>query len=458
MDTVIDENANTLLKPFYNIEAEMGVLGALMIEETVADDIIRKIDKSYFLNINHQAIFEAITTLLENHKPLIVPAILEEVKKKGNVSGITEEYLVHMMTTVNTPGSALYYTDILRRRGILRLLTIAAQKIISNASNDKLSLDQILGESEQLIFDVTQRESSSEPVHIQHLLKDVIVNLEKENYGFSGIPTGFYDLDQMISGLQKSALIIIAARPSMGKTSFALNIASHVGVNEGKGVLIFSIEMSKEQVAQNMVCSRARVSPHKIVTGNIDSEDYAHITAEAGILGKAPIFIDDTPSVSLREIRGKARRYKSQYNLGLIIIDYIQLMEANSDSENRQQEISKISRGLKSIARELEVPVIALSQLNRAVDARDDHKPRMSDLRESGALEQDADLIMFLYRDEYYFPDSQRQGIAEVIVAKHRNGPTGSIDLYFFKQYMRFVSMAKNNNPNNPSNNSIPNS
>ena len=275
---------------------------------------------------------------------------------------------------------------------------------------------------------------------------DLVANLEKDAFALKGVLSGFSDLDKMISGLQNSALVIIAGRPSMGKTSFVLNVATNVAVEQNTGVLIFSLEMAKEQLARNIICSRARISPHKINEGTIDQPDYARITEEAGVIGHAPIFIDDTPGLSIRELRAKSRRHKAHHNIGLIIIDYIQLMEGSSSSsrsENRQQEISQISRGLKGIARELDIPMVALSQLNRAVDARDDHRPRMSDLRESGALEQDADLILFLYRDEYYDKDSPKAGMAEVIVAKHRNGPTGSIELFFYKQFMRFVGLQK---------------
>lgn len=428
-----------------NIEAEIGVLGAMLIEDGIAGEIFRRLDRSYFSSKAHQLIFEAIAALFEGSKPIDPVGVMEELKKKGVLEQIGgSEYLFSLMQVVYSAGNAVYYADVVREKGIMRSLIAAAAEIIENTKSESIPFSVLLDRAEKLIFEVTQKKVTSEPTQINHILLDIVSKLDRESSGISGIKTGFADLDKMISGLQKAALIIIAARPSMGKTSFALNITSYVGAEEGKGVLFFSLEMTKEQLAQNMICSRAKVPAHKISNGTIDPQDYSQITAEATILGKAPIFIDDTPGLSLRELRGKARRYKSQYQIGLIVIDYIQLMECPDliKTENRQQEISQISRGLKGIARELDIPIIALSQLNRAVDSRDDHRPRMSDLRESGALEQDADLIMFLYRDEYYNPESTtKAGQAEVIVAKHRNGPTGTVDLYFFKQYMRFVTM-----------------
>ncbi|NUM33196.1 MAG: replicative DNA helicase [Candidatus Brocadiae bacterium] len=434
-----------------NLDAEIGVLGALLIEESIAGEVFKRLDKSYFSSQAHQLIFEAIGYLFEKSKPIDPVSVMEELKRQGVLDQVGgQEYLFSLMGAVYSAGNAIYYADVVREKGIMRSLIGASQQIIEYTKSENIPLETLLDKSEQLIFEVTQKKVTSEPVHINHILIEVVASLEKESTGITGLPSGFYDLDQMTSGLQPSNLIILAARPSMGKTSFALNIACNVAVEQNVGVLLFSLEMSKEQLAQNMVCSRSKVSAHKITNGSISQEDYDQITTEASSIGNAPIFIDDTPGLSLRELRGKARRYKAQYKIGLIVIDYIQLMESPeiAKNENRQQEISQISRGLKGIARELKIPIIALSQLNRSVDARDDHRPRMSDLRESGALEQDADLIMFLYRDDYYNHESQHQGMAELIVAKHRNGPTGTVNLYFFKQYMRFVSSSNQKNTN----------
>jgi len=441
-------NASTSLPQ--NIIAEMGVLGALLVEDGIAGEIFKLLDKNYFSVKIHQLIFEAMGLLFENNKPIDPTTVMEELKRKNVLDLIGgQEYLFSLMGSVYSAGNAIVYAGIIREKAIMRSLIEASQQIIEYTKSENIPLETLLDKSEQLIFEVTQQKVTSEPVHIHNIMMDVVAALDKDSTGISGLSSGFYDLDQMTSGLQPSSLVILAARPSMGKTSFALNIACHAAIEENVGVLIFSLEMPKEQLAQNMVCSRSKVSAHKISNGSITQEDYASITTEASSIGKSPIFIDDSPGLSLRELRGKARRYKTKYKIGLIVIDYIQLMEsAELKNENRQQEISQISRGLKGIARELKIPIVALSQLNRSVDARDDHRPRMSDLRESGALEQDADLVMFLYRDDYYNQESAQQGMAELIVAKHRNGPTGTINLYFFKQYMRFVSSSSQKNPN----------
>ncbi|HNZ65984.1 MAG: replicative DNA helicase [Planctomycetes bacterium] len=427
-----------------SLEAEIGVLGSLLIEDSIAGEIIQSLQKSYFTKESHQILFEAIKNLYDDGKPIIPASIKEELKHKGVMQLTSDEYLSQLMGAMYSGGNASYFAEVVREKGIMRLLVLAAQDIIKLAESEQYTLNDLLDKAESIIFDITQKKISSEPVHIQHILLDVLAELDSNDEKNKGISTGFSVLDRIISGLQDSALIILAARPSMGKTSFALNMASHIGIFQRKGVLIFSLEMAKTQVARNMLCSLARISPHRFHDGSITPDERFILLQEKEALEKAPIYIDDTASMSLSEMRAKARRYKSLHDINLIIIDYIQLMESRGSNrtENRQQEISFISRGLKGLARELNIPVIGLSQLNRAVDARDDHRPRMSDLRESGALEQDADIIMFLYRDEYYFPDSQKQGMAEVIVAKHRNGPTGTADLFFFKQHMRFVTLS----------------
>ncbi len=428
------------------IDAEMGVLGALLIEETIAGEIIPKLDKSYFSSRTNQLIFEAISQLFLANKPIDAISVQEQLKKTGAFSQITggEKYLLELMTNIYTAGNATYYAEVVREKGIMRLLMNAAQQIIEYTKDWQLELEALLDKAQQLIFEITQKKTGNEPAAMHDVLGPLIDQILKGKREFKGVRTGFADLDQMTNGFANSSLNIIAGRPSMGKTSFALNIATYTAIEQGAGVLIFSLEMSKEQLAQNMVCARAQVDAHQIGTEAFQPEDAEKITQEASSLMQANLFIDDTPGLTLLELRGKARRYKAKYQIGLIILDYIQLMESpQKNMENRQQEISQISRGLKSIARELDIPIVALSQLNRSVDARDDHRPRMSDLRESGALEQDADLILFLYRDEYYNKNSNKQGIAEVIIAKHRNGPTGSIELYFFKQHMRFSSISR---------------
>jgi replicative DNA helicase len=436
---------NNLSNVPQNVEAELGVLGSMMVEESIVSDLVPMLHKSYFLSSAHQLIFEAIAYLFDNSRPVDPVAVVEELKRRGVLeqSG-GESYLLSLMESIPSAGNYAYYAKIVRAKGMMRQLIKAAETIIDDVKSGTTELDALLDKAERLVFEVTQKEISSEPCHLNNLLLQIVSDLEKDKKLFDGVLTGFRDLDDLITGLPNSSLIIIAGRPSMGKTSFALNIAAHVSANQNVGALIFSLEMPKDQVAQNLLCSWLSINPRKIRNGLLPPEEYLRITQEVARLGMAPLFIDDSASPSLREIRAKMRRLKVKYNIGLIIIDYIQLLE-NADerrSENRQQEVSQISRGLKTMAREFNVPVIALSQLNRSVDARDDHRPRMSDLRESGALEQDADLILFLYRDEYYNKESTtNKNMAEVIVGKHRNGPTGDVKLAFIKEHMRFLCL-----------------
>ena len=427
-----------------SIEAEVGVLGSILVEDSVLGDIIAILDKTYFLSPIHQSIYEVISFLFDNNQPIGPVSVAEELKRRKLLDQIGGQgYLISLMETVFSASNVEYYARVVREKGIMRQLIQAAHQIQAEAKSEHLDLDTLLDNSEKIIFEVTQKNISSEPAHIDSLLCNIITSLEQEAAD-NGISSGFRDLDDLIGGLQGSSLVIIAGRPSMGKTTFALNVGAYIGLHEDAGVLIFSLEMSREQLARNILCSRASISPQKISSGMVQHDEYARITEMAGTLGKAPIYIDDTPSISVREMRAKARRFKTKHKTGLIIIDYIQLIEGaggGHKAENRQQEISRISRSLKSLARELDYPVLALSQLNRSVDARDDHRPRMSDLRESGALEQDADLILFLYREDYYNKETTEKGVAEVIVAKHRNGPTGNIKLAFVKEHMRFLCL-----------------
>jgi replicative DNA helicase len=307
-------------------------------------------------------------------------------------------------------------------------------------------VEEVLDEAERMIFEIAQRRSMEGFASIRDVVIetfDMIEQLYKNKGRMTGVPTGFLDLDEMTSGFQPSDLIIIAARPSMGKTSFALNIAQYAAIREKVPVAIFSLEMSKEQLVQRMLCAEAHIDSHKLRTGNLDEDDWPKLARAMGPLSEAPIFIDDTPGINIMEMRAKARRLKAEKGLGLILIDYLQLMQGRGNSENRQQEISEISRSLKALARELRVPVVALSQLSRAPEMRQDHRPILSDLRESGSQEQDSDLVAFLYRDEYYHPDTDKKNIAEVIIAKQRNGPTGVIELVWLDKYTKFANKAK---------------
>ncbi len=434
---------HSVILPPTSIDAEMGVLGALLTENSIIGDVLPKLDKSYFFSRTNQFIFEAISQLYQENKPIDIISVQEYLKKNG-ISSDSDSYLLNLMATTYSAGNVYYYVEVLREKGIVQLLIQAAQEVMDLAKDWRMDLSPLLDIAEKKIFSVTQRKLSNDPVPIQMILGYLVPAMKEAANKFEGVKSGFGDLDQVIKGFANSSLNIVAARPSMGKTSFALNIAIHAALEQKIGVLIFSLEMSKEQLVQNMLCSRTQIDSHKIGVRTLNEEECDRINIESNVFAQSYFFIDDTPGLTLADIRGKARRYKLQHKVGLIILDYIQLMECGqSGGENRQQEISQISRGLKAIAREINVPIIALSQLNRSVDSRDDHHPRMSDLRESGALEQDADLILFLYRDEYYNKNSSKQGIAEVVIGKNRNGPTGSIELCFFKQFTRFVSISR---------------
>jgi replicative DNA helicase len=353
-----------------------------------------------------------------------------------------EEYLAHLINAVPSAANAEHYARIVRDHALKRAIIHCAQDMIREAHESPEDGRELLDHAESMLFTLSRDDGASGPAGIGDVLKDTIATIDRTQQGnLTGLSTGYFELDDITCGLQPSELIVIAGRPSMGKTSFALNLADHAAVDDGKAVAVFSLEMAKKQLVQNMLCSRARVNAHSVRKGSLAESEWEMITTTLGPLSEAPIFIDDTPALSATQLRAKARRLKARHDIGLIIVDYLQLMEARR-AENRQQEISQISRGLKGLARELEVPLIAISQLNRSVDAREDHRPRMSDLRESGAIEQDADLILFLFREEYYEPREDNRNIAELIVAKQRNGPTGTVKLMFEARWMRFENLS----------------
>jgi replicative DNA helicase len=361
-----------------------------------------------------------------------------------------------LANSVPTAANVDYYAKIVEEKSVLRKLIRAATDIVSNCYNSTEDVETIIDQAEQQIFKISQRRSSEGFAPIKSVLTQTFEKIEylySHKGGVTGIASGFSDLDKITSGFQPSDLIIVAARPSMGKTAFCLDIARNAAINQGETVAIFSLEMSKDQLAQRMLCAEARVEGQRLRTGFLTENDWPRLTYALGRLSEAPIFIDDTPGISIMEMRTKARRIKAEHGLGLLIIDYLQLMQSSSRIENRQQEISEISRSLKGLARELQVPIIALSQLSRAVESRQDKKPMLSDLRESGAIEQDADVVIFIYRDEYYNSIKEEdiisgkkednRGKAEIIIAKQRNGPVGSIELGFQKDFARFVSLEK---------------
>ncbi|MEK7700265.1 MAG: replicative DNA helicase [Planctomycetota bacterium] len=427
-----------------SVEAEMSVLGAMLLDNEVINVVIPLVNKQSFYKTAHQELYQTIMELYDKGQAVDLVLLREELKKRSlleKVGGV--EYLIELEDAVPTIGNVEYYANIVREKAIKRNLIEVAATIQKQSFDESIDTDILLDTSERAIFDVTQKKFNAASTKLHEILKETfsrIENLHDRKNRLTGLSTGFYDLDDITSGLQPSELIIIAARPSMGKTSIALNIVEHVGVVEKKAVVVFSLEMSAHQVAQNMLCSHARIDAHKLRRGFLEDKQWSDLSYGLGSLSEAPIFVDDTPGLTALEVRAKARRLKAQYDIQLIVVDYLQLMEA-SRGENRQQEISVISRGMKSLARELSIPVIVVSQLNRSVESREGHKPRMSDLRESGSIEQDADVIMLLHREDYYDPE-KKDGTAELIIAKQRNGPIGVVKMVFLSQFMRFENLA----------------
>lgn len=430
-----------------SIEAEMSVLGAMILDNEVISLVIPILNKLSFYKTVHRELYQAIVDVYDKGQPVDLVVLREELKKRSlleKVGGV--EYLMELEEAVPTIGNVEYYANIVREKAIKRNLIEVAATIQKQSFEESTDTEHLLDASERAIFDITQRKFNAASTKLNEILKETfsrIENLHDRQSRLTGLSAGFYDLDDITCGLQPSELIIVAARPSMGKTSLVLNVVEHVGVVEKKPVVIFSLEMSAQQVAQNMLCSHARIDAHKLRMGFLDDKQWSDLSYGLGSLSEAPIFIDDTPGLTVLEMRAKARRLKAQYDIQLVAVDYLQLMESSRE-ENRQQEISVISRRLKSLARELKIPVIAVSQLNRSVESREGHRPRMSDLRESGSIEQDADVIVLLHRDNYYDPD--KDNTAELIIAKQRNGPTGVVKLTFLSHFMRFESLASMGN------------
>lgn len=428
-----------------SIEAEMCVLGAMILDNEVVSLVVPILNKQSFYKTAHQELFQIIIDLYDKGIPIDLVILREELKKRSLLEKIGgEEFLLELESTVPTIGNVEFYANVVREKAVKRHLIEVASNIQKQAFDESVETDHLLDASERAIFDVTQKKFEVSSTKLNEILKDTfsrIESLHDRQSRLTGLSTGFYDLDDLTCGLQPSELIIIAARPSMGKTSLALNMVEHVGIVEKKPVIVFSQEMSAQQVAQNMLCSHARIDAHKLRRGFLEDKQWSALSYGMGSLSEAPIFIDDVPGLTVLEVRAKARRLKAQYNIQMVVVDYLQLMEAPRGIENRQQEISIISRGLKSLARELSIPVIAVSQLNRSVEAREGHRPRMSDLRESGSIEQDADVIVLLHRDKYYDPEKD-DDTAELIIAKQRNGPTGVVKLTFLSHFMRFESLA----------------
>ncbi len=430
-----------------NLDAELSVLGASMLTPNVIPGVSEIVRPQYFYRQAHQRIFEVIEELFSRGEPVDPITVSEELANKAALEAVGGRAFIHsLVTTVPAATNARYYAEIVRENYYLRTLIRVGGEITEMGYRRESTPTELIDRAEQMVFAISESRVAGEFEPIGELITESFSELERlmsEGHRSVGCQTGFRDLDAMIGGFQPSNLVILAARPSMGKTALALNIARNVAVDQQQGVAVFSLEMSKAEVVNRMMCSEARVDSWRVRRGALQPRDWSQLAQACTPLATAPIYIDDTASVTLMEIRAKARRLKAQQkNLGLIIVDYLQLMMGGSGAENRQQEISQISRGLKILARELEVPVLALSQLSRQVEQRAGNKPVLSDLRESGAIEQDSDIVMFIYRDEVYNRESPDKGTAEIIVGKQRNGPIGDIKMAFMSNYTRFADLA----------------
>lgn len=430
--------------PPNDIVAEQAVLGSMLVDKEAVIKAIEMLKEKDFYREDHKEIYTSMLELYGHGEPIDFLTVKENLKLRNMLEKVgSEKYLSSLVDMVPTTSNIESYVRIVEEKSILRSLIKAANDIISYGYAETEEVDRIIDMTEKRIFDVVQNRSTRGYSSIKDVLVDsidVIEKLYKSKSNVSGTESGFSDLDIKTSGLNKSDLIMVAARPAMGKSAFALNIATNVSLKSKLPVMIFSLEMSKEQMVNRILCSEASVDSMKVRTGKLDSEDWVKLGKASGILAEAPIYIDDTPGLSSAELRAKCRKAKLEKNIGLVVIDYLQLMESKGKNDSRQQEISEISRSLKILAKELDIPVIALSQLSRAPEQRTDHRPILSDLRESGSIEQDADIVIFLYRDDYYNPDTEKKNVAEVIIAKNRQGATGTVELAWLPQYTRFAN------------------
>lgn len=430
--------------PPHNDDAEKSVLGSIILDRDVLFEVLEFLKPEDFYSEMHKEIFAAIFELNRKSEPVDTLTVAEELKKRKSLEMVGgRAYIAFLSTVVPSTSNAGQYAKIVAQKAILRRLISTASEIIEKAYQEKMEPDTVLDFAEQAIFEIAQARQGKDYQPLKDILWDNISKIDemsKLEGNLTGVTTGYIDLDEKTSGLQRSELIVLAARPSMGKTAFALNIAQHAATKGQAKVLIFSLEMSRELLGQRMLSMESRVDIQKLKKGSLDRKDWDQIHIALDNLSKTDIFIDDTPGINLMEIKNKCRRLKAEKGLDLIILDYLQLMNYEGRSESRQQEITSLSRALKQLARELDCPVLVLSQLSRAPEQRQDHKPVLSDLRESGSIEQDADIVMFLYRDEYYTREaSEKPNVCEVIIAKQRNGPTGSLELTWLSKYTRFV-------------------
>ncbi|MRH44383.1 replicative DNA helicase [Aquibacillus halophilus] len=432
--------------PPHNIEAEQAVLGAVFLEPEALSNASELLIPTDFYRASHQRIFGVMMSLSDKGDPIdlvTVTTALANERVLDEIGGVS--YLSDLANSVPTAANIVYYSRIVEEKALLRRLIRTATDIVTDGFTKEDEVEEVLNDAEKNILEVSHRKNSGAFKNIKDVLIDVYDNIEQLHHNdldVTGVPTGFRDLDKITSGFQRNDLIIVAARPSVGKTAFALNIAQNVAIKTDENVAIFSLEMGADQLVARMLCAEGNIDAQRLRTGNLQSEDWGKLTMAMGSLSNAGIFIDDTPGIRVNEIRSKCRRLKQEHGLGMILIDYMQLIQGSANSkENRQQEVSEISRSLKGLARELNVPLVALSQLSRGVESRQDKRPMMSDLRESGSIEQDADIVGFLYRDDYYDKESEKQNIIEIILAKQRNGPVGTVELAFVKEYNKFVDL-----------------
>lgn len=428
--------------PPQNLEAEASVLGAMLFAPEALSRGLELLRESFFYSEAHRQIFSSMVNLFDRNQAVDLVTVTDELRKRKQLEVVGgASYLAQLTASVPTAANIDYHARIVKEKALLRGLIHAATQIIQESFESAGEGSSIVDHAERLIFDISQQRIEGKFIRMGEIIKDSIEAIDKlyqRKEHITGLATGFHDFDTKTAGLQSSDLIVVAGRPSMGKSAFVSGIAEHVCVVLKKPVAFFSLEMSKEQLVQRMLCSHARVDAQKVRTGYLSHADWPKLTSAAGKLSEAPLFIDDTPAMTVLELRAKARRLKAQQHIELVVVDYLQLMDARARSESRQQEISEISRSLKALARELSVPVIAISQLSRAVESRTGNRPQLSDLRESGAIEQDADLVVFLFREEYYHSSEENRNKAEAIIAKQRNGPTGSVELVFLREWTRF--------------------
>ena len=433
--------------PPHSVESEQSILGSILLDKEAIITVLETIKPEDFYKEAHKVIYECMVKLNNKSEPIDLITLTEELKKQNqleDVGGVS--YITSLSTIVPTTSNVKYYADIVKEKSVLRKLIKVSNDILNLGYDSSIKVEDILEKAEKQIFDISQEKSSEDFQTINSVLMDTYDMIEKlynNKQDITGITTGFEDLNKKTNGLQRTDLILVAARPAMGKTAFALNLVQNAALKANSSVAVFSLEMSKEQLVQRMLSSQSHVELKKIKTGNLDENDWPRIIDAMSVLSNANIYIDDTPGIKIGELRSKCRKLKIEKGLDLILIDYLQLMEGEGNNESRQQEISKISRSLKIIAKELNCPVVALSQLSRAPEQRADHRPMLSDLRESGAIEQDADIVMFLYRDEYYHPDSEKKNIGEVIIAKNRHGETGAVELVWLGEVQKFADKSR---------------